>query len=172
MFKLSKIFLLFAIVLLTNSCCDCKKTKSDEKVLITPIVGQISWEIWKEKAEWKDYNADSYFISQDKLDKIEKLIKKNNIHFILVAANWCSDSEREVPKLIKLIQKANISFNKIIIYGVDRDKKEPTGETVQYHIEKVPTLIIFKDNAEIGRIVEFPVISWDEDILTILEESK
>jgi thiol-disulfide isomerase/thioredoxin len=172
MLRLTNISLFLVIIILTNSCCDCKKTKTEEKQLITPIVGQMSWDTWKEKAEWKDYNADSYIINKDRIKIIENLIKRNNINFILVAGNWCSDSEREIPKFFKLIQEANINMDKIILYGVDREKKEPTGETIQYNIEKVPTLIILKNSEEIGRIVEFPVISWDEDLLTILEGIK
>ncbi|MGA2298573.1 MAG: hypothetical protein ABSG15_13590, partial [FCB group bacterium] len=58
--------------------------------------------------------------------------------------------------------------DKIDLYGVDRQKQEPTGTATLYKLEKVPTMIIFAGESEIGRIVETPKKSWDEDIVDII----
>jgi thiol-disulfide isomerase/thioredoxin len=163
------IFFLFIAVLL-NSCCDCDKSKEDAKPVVT---GKMTWQEWQTIAQWESYNANNYKPNENLINQLKTLLStQQNITFIMISASWCPDSETEVPKYYKLIELCEFDESKISLYGVDREKKEPTGTSKKYKIEKVPTLIILKDMVEIGRIVEFPVLSWEDDLITILETDK
>jgi len=86
--------------------------------------------------------------------------------------SWCSDSQREVPRFIKVMEKANNPNFKVIYIGVDRKKHDPEGLAKKRGIERVPTFILFQQGKEIGRIVETPEISIEEDLAQILARGK
>jgi thiol-disulfide isomerase/thioredoxin len=163
-----KIGFIFCVSLLifTAGCSDCDGDKDAE---IIPIVGKMSWAEWQESAGWDDYSAKSYKLSDKMVKKLRSVIAGyDNLNFICVSANWCIDSERGVPRIYKLLAEAGYDVDRIELYGVDRQKSEPSGDVANYGIEKVPTLIILDGDVEIGRIVESPIVGWSEDMLTIL----
>jgi hypothetical protein len=51
---------------------------------------------------------------------------------------------------------------------VDRDKKSGHGLQDGKNIHHVPTIIFYKSGIEIGRIIESPIESLEEDIFNIL----
>ena len=61
-----------------------------------------------------------------------------------------------MPRLEKIFIELGIDFNQITIITVDREKVSPKNEQEGKDIRYVPTLIVSKDNQEIGRIVESP----------------
>lgn len=69
---------------------------------------------------------------------------------------WCGDSRREVPRMEKILSEMGVDIAMVSIIAVDRDKISPNGEHEGKDIRYVPTLIVSKDNQEIGRIVESP----------------
>ena len=52
--------------------------------------------------------------------------------------------------------------------AVTHDKDTPNNLEEGYELEYVPTIIFFKDGAEINRIVEYTQESLEKDMLTIL----
>lgn len=165
--KLNIALLLFvSLLLFTTGCCDCDGDKDTE---VIPIVGKMTWAEWQESAGWDDYSAKSYKPSDKMVKELGRVIEGyDNLNFICVSANWCIDSERGVPRIYKLLAEAGYDVDRIELYGVDRQKSEPSGNVANYDIEKVPTLIILDGDVEIGRIVESPIVGWAEDMITIL----
>ena len=156
------------IVMLMLVSCTASKytvTQDDGKNI---IVGNISWEGWQEHAGWKTYSAGAFTPSQKRVSDVSEITNSKNISYLIFAGSWCGDSEEELPKLYKLLTMSGIFDDKRVLYGLDRHKQEPTGIALQYKIEKVPTLVILSGNEEIGRIVETPKKSWDDDILNII----
>ena len=87
---------------------------------------------------------------------------------LIVLGTWCGDSKREGPRFFKIVDQAGLPAASIELYGVDR-KKEGTDATPSTNgIEKVPTFIFLRDGREIGRIVESPAKSLEQDMLEIL----
>ncbi|MFH1050730.1 MAG: thioredoxin family protein [bacterium] len=168
-FKYTQLFIFIVFISFVYSCCDCKKKKDDKKQIVA-LVGKMSWTDWKQNTKWKDYDANNYKIDSEKIKQLKSVLKNKKIAFVVFSANWCPDSESEGPKFYKLIAELGFPIENITLYGVARNKKEPTGEAEKYKIEKVPSVIILNDGTEIGRIVEFPFISWEDDLLTILLE--
>ncbi len=164
--KLLAVFLIFSALIL-NSCCDCNKKKAKK----VPVVGEYSWKLWQINAGWANYSADKYQPEKDAVEELKTILQKNNkIRFLIFPGSWCPDSEKGVPEIMKLLKLCDYDISSIKIYGVDRQKTEPTSTAVKYKIERVPTLVIIQDGEEIGRVVEFPILSWAEDIITILTD--
>lgn len=126
--------------------------------------------------EWFSVTGNSssditYYIYETEItDRIKDSIANNDYSFIIVAGSWCGDTKTELPKILSVLKAADTNEEKIIIIGVGRDKVIKFSEKFNYMIDFVPTLIIEKSGTEIGRIVEFPIISWEEDVLKILQE--
>ncbi len=53
--------------------------------------------------------------------------------------------------------------------GVSEDKVSPDGSAKKAGITNVPTFVFSKNGEEINRIVEFPIISLEQDLLDILQ---
>lgn len=81
---------------------------------------------------------------------------------------WCSDSRREVPHFLKIADRAGFPAGSIKLYSLDRTKKSPDGLTEQFGIQFVPTFIFMREGGEVGRIVESPKASLEQDMLEIL----
>lgn len=84
--------------------------------------------------------------------------------FFVFMGTWCHDTKMFLPKFFKLLDSMNISKDQITLYNVDKKKRRPRAPIKNYGIKYLPTIIFIKDGMEIGRIVEFPFFSMEEDI--------
>ncbi len=87
------------------------------------------------------------------------------------SGTWCSDSQREVPKLLKIEEVLHEKFGKELparYVAVDRSKTKPESLIADKHIEKVPTFIYYRGDKELGRIVEKPAGLFEDDLLAIV----
>jgi hypothetical protein len=121
---------------------------------------EIPYETWYD-SEYNDYVPD-----QIVLDKIESL---QDIEILICLGTWCSDSRREVPRFLKILDALNVSTKQYDLVGLDRKKSAPDFEARQWNIEFVPTFIVLKNGLEIGRIIETPELTLEEDLVKILE---
>ena len=131
-------------------------------------LGEKTWEQWKAEAGWSSYSADSFQPPAAKIEDISKLSKQKTATFVIVGGSWCSDTEMHLPRIMKILSLASIPPGDIHLYGVDRRKKEPSGKVKHWHISRIPTVIILSKGKEMGRIVENPKVSWEDDIAHIL----
>ena len=51
-------------------------------------------------------------------------------------------------------------------------KKSPQHEEMGRNIVRVPTIIVEQKGVEVGRIIEFPKMSLEKDLLSILRKEK
>ncbi|MFZ4621488.1 MAG: thioredoxin family protein [Bacteroidota bacterium] len=117
---------------------------------------------------WFKSNYDSYAIDSASIEELKPLMR--DVHFLVVLGTWCGDSKREFPHTTKIMDAAGISGNDIRYFGVDHSKKSTDGTTEKYNIMRVPTLIVFKGEEEVGRIVEHPRETQEKDLLRILRK--
>ena len=120
--------------------------------------------------QWFNPTFSSYQVDQEALNTLKKNIGKYRI--LLFMGTWCSDSQREVPAMIKILEAAGYPVDSVEIYAVD-DREEfkkttPGGEARARNIVRVPTLIFEKDGEEVNRIIELPVQTLEKDIVAIL----
>jgi len=135
---------------------------------IEMLYGQTSKkQLFFDYPEWK-IEYDSYIIKETYIDSLKKIID-DDISIMIFFATWCSDSEREVPRFLKILDDSEVLSNdKMTLYALDRIKKMENNLPEKYNISRVATFIIFKEGNEIGRIVESPAMSLEADLLNIL----
>ncbi len=116
-----------------------------------------------------------YFKSQYDIYKpadtyVKKLeTKLNDVEITIVLGTWCSDSQREVPRFYKVINEAGYNDKRVKVIAVDKTKEAIVVDIKDLNIEKVPTFIIYRDNVEIGRIIETPKKSLEKDLWKIIK---
>lgn len=103
-----------------------------------------------------------------------KLIKKlkkytDSISVKVIGGNWCSDTRREVPRLCKVLQYMAVPVEKMSYYRVNREKKAIEQDFAStYKFSFVPTIVIYKNGTECGKITENPQKTLEADILAML----
>lgn len=80
---------------------------------------------------------------------------------------WCHDSEREVPRMLKLLAASGVKEENISLISLDIRKEEPEGRAKALDVRFTPTFIFFSDGIELGRIVERPAASLPDDLAAI-----
>ena len=88
----------------------------------------------------------------------------DEVSVLLFFGTWCHDSEREVPRLVKLLETAGLSEDKLTLIALDYRKREPEGRAREFNVRFTPTAIFLRAGEEVGRIVERPYTSLYEDI--------
>jgi len=96
------------------------------------------------------------------------MIKLDEIKIVCIQGTWCSDSRREVPRFFKILYELNYDLENLTMICVDRKKQADNIDVDQFVIEKVPTFIFYKDDSELGRIIETPKNTLEIDLLEIL----
>jgi cyclophilin family peptidyl-prolyl cis-trans isomerase/HEAT repeat protein/thiol-disulfide isomerase/thioredoxin len=84
---------------------------------------------------------------------------------------WCPDSQREVPKFLRIVDDLRALGTDIPVayFALDRSKQAPKELTAGRSIEKVATFIYYRAGAELGRIVESTQSpQFEDDLLAIL----
>ena len=84
-------------------------------------------------------------------------LKKNadSIQLVVFMGTWCEDSHNIIPKFYSLTDAAGFSKDRITMIGVDRSKKTLGHLAEAFNIKNVPTILIFKNGKEMGRVVEY-----------------
>ncbi len=115
--------------------------------------------------DWKA-NYDNYTPDMKIIKKINSLNKEIKVEVYF--GTWCGDSRNNVPKLIKIFE--NIPKFKIEWTGIIWRKCDKSGLYKKYKLERVPTIIFYQNGKEIGRIVENPIKTLEQDILDIVSK--
>jgi len=96
----------------------------------------------------------------------------NEKKIVVVFGTWCKDSKMWVPYFFRMLDLMQYDPSKVLLIAVNRDKKARDMDLSKYKIERVPTFIIYdKNENELGRIVETPRYSLEEDLLEILKNN-
>jgi thiol-disulfide isomerase/thioredoxin len=122
-------------------------------------------------AQWFKTGYDDYQFNSTAINKLLD-IKNDNLKIKIVMGTWCPDSRREVPRLIRVLDLWKFPASQIEFIGVDKTKKSEIADYESLKIERVPTVIIYKNNIEAGRIIEFPETSLEQDIFIILSRNE
>ena len=186
---MKKILLLLVSVLVFSCNCNSKKSSSE----ITPVKTEVKKEfnivvedtvdggmmlLGKTNREglsqesfhlWFHENLEAHQIDTATIEKIKPLLK--NITIKTFMGTWCSDSQREVPALYKILDAANFDFTNLEVIAVSHEKETPNHLEKGLDIQYVPTFIFYKNEKEIGRYVELAQETLEKDMLAILNET-
>lgn len=99
-------------------------------------------------------------------------LKKQDIDYTitLVLGTWCHDSQEQVPRFYRVLDDAGIPEENMKVICVDGYKKAGEIDLSGLDIERVPTFIFYRNGQELGRIVETPEKSLEEDLFNIVKE--
>lgn len=86
--------------------------------------------------------------------------------------SWCGDSKRELPRFLKLLSVIGYPEQQLELIALGNSdslvKQSPQHEEAGLGIFRVPTMILYRNDTEAGRINEFPVFSLEQDLLQLL----
>jgi thiol-disulfide isomerase/thioredoxin len=80
---------------------------------------------------------------------------KDSIHILAFGGTWCDDTKFVLPRFYAIADAAGMDSSRIVLLGVDRDKKTIQHLSETFNVTLVPTLIVLKNGKEIGRVVEY-----------------
>lgn len=98
--------------------------------------------------------------------------QKGKFKIKMVMGFWCDDSKLYVPQLIKTLDVAKWDTDdndQLKIFGVDKNKEAGFEGFKALNIVKVPTIIVYSNDREIGRIEEKPLLTIEEDLMKIMK---
>lgn len=93
----------------------------------------------------------------------------NTITIKTFFGTWCHDSQREVPRMLMLLTSIK-QHNIQELIGLSYYKTEPKNRAKAHKIQFTPTFVIFRNELEIGRIIERPEKSLAQDLNAILSK--
>lgn len=151
----------------TNSTSEMStETKSNMQDGI--LVGKFDKEDLEQAAfsKWFNSGYDDFKPSEEAMKTIEKNI--GDYEIVAFMGTWCPDSRRETPKVYRILDDAGYDMSKLTFYGVNRQKTTTDNIEKEYNLDRVPTVIFFKDGKEVNRFVEYPRDSIEEDFAKIV----
>lgn len=92
-------------------------------------------------------------------EEVAELAKQlHNRELVVVFGTWCHDSQREVPRLLNLIERVRLSHPEVSFttrfHAVAPTEQRDPAITEKYQFKYVPTIMLFDNGREMGRIVE------------------
>jgi hypothetical protein len=121
------------------------------------------------ESEWfRNWILGDALVLDDALNSRLGSLNAEHIHIKVYLGTWCSDSKVHVPHFLQL---ANMFQWKYELIGVNREKECPfeKKDCKNWDIAYVPTFVVYRNEIEIGRIVENPQRSLAEDLAGIIE---
>jgi thiol-disulfide isomerase/thioredoxin len=148
----------------------------DDEIIGEVTLSEIDETIIDWSIESESWEPDYAIV--DELSKVDY-----PVGIICVLGTWCGDSVREVPRFVKLLNAIDNKNIKLKMFAVGRKDNElasawekqnghEVGVRAEYEIKFVPTFIFYKKGVEIGRIIETPEISLEQDMAQIIGDAK
>lgn len=154
---------LFALMLsLALSSISCAGQAAD-----TYYVGAISGEQILSKFKKFEAHKNDVSFTQAQIRELSTLQVATTIKIFF--GQWCHDSQREVPRIIRLFQQVDNPYIEVDYYALDIRKSDPEGLAQSFNIKRTPTIIVMQSGQELGRILEFPNQDWANDISALLK---
>lgn len=140
--------------------------------LASPLAGQgemlgpVSREaLFERHPDWQAVAA-AYQPKPDFVEKLRALGREVRVEIYL--GTWCTDSKAHVSEYFKVLDLADTPLIQTACTGIPEDKDKRAPYFQGKDIVKLPTFLVFIDGREIGRIVETPEKSVEEDLVRIL----
>ncbi len=110
---------------------------------------------------YEEYQPDSLVVGYLR-DELE------GVQISIYLGTWCGDTKRQLPRLFNLMDKLGLGEEGLTMVGLDRDKRDEHGDERVMGVHRTPTVILFREGRELGRIIESPVETLERDMLKIV----
>jgi len=131
------------------------------------IVGKTTSEEVREQYKIFDIYTKRYSPNSESLKYLAEI--QDSVQIFVLFGTWCHDSKKQIPAFIKTIELAQNPLINVEYTGVSRKKNEPNEILERWMIKRTPTFIIYRNGQEYGRIIEEPVHSMEQDLVSILK---
>lgn len=156
-------YLLILLIVLSLGCSSTESVNTKSE----PHTGEIS--ATQLLAEYSHF-SDIYQQYQPSAAEISAAKSLSGKSLVVLFGTWCHDSEREIPRLLKLLDLSGVKLASLSLHGINYNKQEPTNLHRQYELRYSPTIILLQGENELGRIVEKPITSLGEDLAGFITE--
>jgi len=166
---MKKILLLLTIFISMKSAAQVEYDRVDDPESGTMFFkGIIDFhELSNEPAfTWFHSGVEAYSPNMEMIDRLRDQLRHYNL--VVLLGTWCEDSQNLIPKLYRTLQLAEYPETQVKVIAVDRNKEGKNGEHKEYKAKLVPTIIVLKDDKEIGRITETVEESIEKDLDRII----
>jgi thiol-disulfide isomerase/thioredoxin len=159
-------------IILTLFCVVISFTSSAQEDM---IIGETSIPelMNNDNFEWFNSNYKAFKSQPEHIKQISELFAENNYTLEVYFGTWCSDSQREVPNLIKILDESKFDFKRLKLIGVPESKEVPNISEEKrklLNITNVPTIIVYENGKEVNRYVEYAVDTLEQDLIKILSK--
>ena len=161
-------FLLLLFLSINILSQDKNKIITDEETSEPMLIGYCTREVFSDSvfAKWFNPEYKNYIPDSVAIEILKEEMK--DVDITLVKGSWCDDGRIYVPHLYKILDEINYPTEEINLIAVNEEKKTEADEIEGLAIDLVPTIIFYRNNSELGRIVEVPNQSIEEDMLGIV----
>ena len=115
--------------------------------------------------DWQDV-VTGYIPAEQTIQKLKDI--NIPVHVEVFLGTWCSDSKTQVSAFFKVLDAIDSPLITASYVGVPKDKTARQPYIQGRDIQRLPTFIVSVDGQEVGRIIETPVKSVEQDLLDIL----
>ena len=129
-------------------------------------LGDISQTELLERHEVFKRNYDAYEVKAG-IDRLPA-----DLEVKILFGTWCHDSEREVPRMLKLLEASGVREENISLISLDIRKEEPEGRAKALGVRFTPTFIFLSGGTELGRIIERPIVNLAQDLTALVQVSE
>ncbi len=116
--------------------------------------------------DWFQFNSENYELNTETIEALKPLLKDVTIKAFM--GTWCGDSREQTPVFYKILDATNFNYKNLKLVALDRSKKTPNNLQKGFNIVRVPTFIFYRNGEEIGRFVEYPRETVEEDMFKIV----
>lgn len=127
--------------------------------------------ILKISPDWKAM-YDAYTADAEVLAGIREAVARagGELRIEVIFGSWCGDSLDQVPPFLRILDQIGKDGIPATCVGVQRSRQDRGERIASLKIEAIPTFIVYRKEAEIGRIVETPKATLEADLLEILSK--
>ncbi len=140
----------------------------DEKTEKPMLIGYVTLEAFNDTSFSWWWNSAYNMYEVDSVATEELKANINDVKIKIVMGTWCEDSRREVPHFYKILNTIDYPADKVTLINVNRDMQGLENEVEGLEIKFVPTIIFSRAGNVLGRIVEMPYETLEQDMLEII----
>jgi len=134
------------------------------------IVGKCE-RIELQKGEYGNYFFEEYRNYEPERELLENIKNKIfNCSITIVLGTWCDDSQEQVPRFFKILDDIDYNTSYLEVMCVDKEKTAGDYDISALSIVRVPTFLFYKNDKEVGRIIEIPSNTLEVDVYNIVNE--
>jgi thioredoxin 1 len=155
-----------SLLLLVCALSACQAT-SEPRIANLPE-GEVSQQ---QVADQMPHFAEYYQAYRPSQQELEAALQLQGKSLVILFGSWCHDSQREIPRLLKLLDVAQVPLASLQLVAVNQQKQDPDGLSRTYQLRFTPTFILLDGQTELGRIVERPELSLGQDLANLVSIS-